>query len=82
MCSESHLSFDYPVHYGLHGFHLVALHDSFKVLRAMFQSLGHRDVQVVVRLLSSQVLRAKAKVEIIFSQLNKEQGLRFGILSL
>lgn len=55
--SAPHLSFDYPVHDGLHGFHLVTLHDSFEVLRAMFEGLRDRDVQVVVGLLSSQVLQ-------------------------
>lgn len=52
----SYFSFHYPVHNRLHGFHFVALHDSFKVLGTMLQRLRHRDVQVVVGLLSSQVL--------------------------
>lgn len=34
--SKSYFSFDYPVHDCLHRFHPVALHHSFKVLRAMF----------------------------------------------
>lgn len=59
--SKPHFSFDYPVHNGLHRFHFVALHDSFEVLRAMLQSLCHRDVQVVVRLLSRQVLHTNTK---------------------
>ena len=58
---KSHFSFDYSVHNGLHRLHFVALHDSFEVLRAMFQSLRHCDVQVVVRLLSSQVLWTNVK---------------------
>lgn len=57
MASTSHFSFDDSVHDGLHRFRLMALHDSLEVLGAVFQSLRHRDVQVVVRLLSSQVLR-------------------------
>lgn len=52
----THLRFDDPVHDRLHGFHFVTLHHSFEVLRAMFEGLRHRDVQVVVGLLSSQIL--------------------------
>lgn len=52
----SYFSFHDPVHNRLHGFHFVALHDSFKVLGTMLQRLRHRNVQVVVGLLSSQVL--------------------------
>lgn len=44
------------VHDGLQGLQPVALHDALKVLRAVLQRLGHRDVQVVVRLLRRQVL--------------------------
>lgn len=57
----SHFCFDYSVHNGLHRFHFVALNDSFKVLRAMFQGLRHADVQVIVRLLCSQVLQQREK---------------------
>jgi len=57
--SESHFSFDDSVHDGLHRFHFMALHDSFEVLRAVFESLRHRDVQVIVRLLGSQVLNRR-----------------------
>lgn len=54
-----HLSLDDPVHDGLHGFHLVTLHDSFEVLRAVLEGLRDGDVQVVVGLLSSQVLQRR-----------------------
>lgn len=56
MWSVTDLGFDDPVHNCLHGFHFVALDDPFEVLRAMFEGLRHCDVQVVVGLLSSQIL--------------------------
>lgn len=53
----SHLGLDDPVHDGFHGFRLVTLHYSFEVLRAVLEGLRDGDVQVVVGLLSSQVLQ-------------------------
>lgn len=50
------LSPDDPVHDGLQCLVLAALHDTFKVLRAVLQRLRHRHVQVVVGLLRRQVL--------------------------
>lgn len=60
--NASDLSFDYPVHDRLHGFRLVTLYDSFEVLRAMLEGLCHCDVQVVVSLLSSQILHTNSKI--------------------
>ena len=54
---SGYLSLHDAVHDGLQGLQLVALHDSLKVLGAVLQRLGHRDVQVVVRFLRRQVLQ-------------------------
>lgn len=54
-----HLGLHEPVDDGLQGLVPVARQHPFKVLRAMLQGLGHRHVQVVVRLLGRQVLRER-----------------------
>lgn len=51
----------------------MALHDSFEVLRAMLQSLRHGNVQVVVRLLGSQVLHTQT-LKCVVKKENKPQS--------
>lgn len=51
-----YLGLDDAVHDRLQCFQFVALHDSFKVLGPVSESLSHRHVQVVVGFLCSQVL--------------------------
>lgn len=40
----SYLSFNYPIYNGLQGFQLTALHNTFKILRAVLEGLCHCDV--------------------------------------
>lgn len=60
---NSHLSFNYPIHNCLQRFQLITFHNTFKILRAMLESLCHCDIQVIISFFSSKILEKKRQLQ-------------------